>query len=82
MADLLFLDPNKHPYLVLSRRGNLVGRFSNLACAAQSVVSKSKGGGVVVPDGRVIDRDECKKILESWRTVKEYSKRQPTGMVA
>ncbi len=82
MADLLFLDPNKHPYIVLSVKGNPVGRFSNLALAVQSVIAKTKGGSVVIPDGKVIDRDECKKIMSSWDTVRAFAKRPPTGMVA
>lgn len=82
MADLLFLDPNMHPYIVLSIKGNPVGRFSNLALATQSVLAKSKGGMVVLPDGRTLDRAECSKIVESWKTVKAFAKREPTGMVA
>ena len=83
MSDLLFLNPNKHPYTALNHKGKQLGRFSNLACAAQTVVSKRKGGGsVVTPDGNVIDYTQCITVVGAWQLVKSYMKREVTGMVA
>ena len=83
LSQFLFLDPAKHPYVVMSYRGNLVARFSNLPCAAQSVTQKHQKypGTVLTPEGDVLDRSMCYTILESRKTVSDYMKRD-TGLGA
>ncbi len=74
LNEILFLDPEKHPYVVVSGKGNPVARFSNLPCAAQSVALKHqrRPGTVVTPEGDVLDREKCRTILESRKIVDNF----------
>ena len=77
LNQILFLDPEKHPYVVVSGKGNPVARFSNLPCAAQSVALKhqSNRGHVLTPDGDVLDKEKCRTIVETRRVVDDFMKR-------
>lgn len=78
LSQFLFLDPSKHPYIVVSGKGNPVARFSNLPCAAHSVVLKKQKnpGHVVTPQGDVLDRSTCHTVLEARKVVDNYVRRQ------
>jgi hypothetical protein len=77
LSQFLFLDPDKHPYIVVSGKGRPVARFSNLPCAAQSVALKHQRsrGHVVTPEGDVLDKDKCRTIIESRSIVDNFTKR-------
>ena len=77
LRQILFLDPSKHPYVVVSEKGNPVARFSNLPCAAQTVTLKHrrKSSTVITPQGDVLDRGMCQTIVDSHRTVQNYVSR-------
>ena len=78
LRQILFLDPAKHPYVVVSGKGNPVARFSNLPCAAQSVALKhqKRAGHVVTPEGDVLDKEKCQNIVEARRTVDNFMTRK------
>ena len=75
---LLFLDPDKHPYVVMSGKGTPRARFSNLPCAAQSVTGKhqKRAGTVITPEGDVLDKEKCQIILQSKKIVEGFMSRK------
>lgn len=77
LSQFLFLDPVKHPYVVVSGKGNPVARFSNLPCAARTVTLKHqrRPGTVVTPEGDVLDRVQCQTIVESKKVVDNFTRR-------
>ena len=85
LSQFLFLDPTKHPYIVVSGRGNQVARFSNLPCAARSVVLKKQKnpGTVLTPEGDVLDRGMCYTVIELRNVPSDYITKRPNpGTVA
>lgn len=85
MPDSLFLDPDKHPYLVVGRKGGCVARFSNLPCAVRTVAGRKvlsrHGGKVLTPEGHVMDAVECVSAVSKDRWWLDLSKAQSTGLV-
>ena len=78
LSQMLFLDPSKHPYVVVSDRGKQVARFSNLPCAAQTVILKHRRriSHVETPQGDVLDRVTCQKVVDAHRTVSNFMTRK------
>lgn len=67
----LLLNPNSHSYVCLSRKGDVLGRFTNIACAAATAVYHR--GSVLTPEGRVVGLQDCHNIVEMRKVVSDYS---------
>jgi hypothetical protein len=82
LSQFLFLDPAKHPYIVVSGKGNPVARFSNVRCAALSItLKKQKNPGVVVtPDGDTLDKEKCHTIVDTHKTVDRFVRKEQTAL--
>lgn len=79
----LFLDSDKHPYIVMGKKGGFVARFSNLPCAVRTLVGTRhrNGGKVVTPEGHVFDSVECHALVNKENWWKGLPKAQSTGVV-
>lgn len=60
----LRLDVGKHPFVV-RRKGVEVARYSNVRCAAHTVVYGRKGAHVITPNGFTFGMLECHTIIKA-----------------